>query len=664
MAETIILDPGEVATGRTALDITPWIKADGIDWADAEIAQYAAEAQRGQIPVDYRLPNRQVSIPLVLQAKGGTAFETVRANFQAKAALFQREGGWIKRVTSAGSAVWADVQNATLKLSGSWSQAHKGYDVEASLGLELTPDFYGAEVTLADHVETTAAEIRFTETGIDGDYPGRVRIVVDNDEAQNQLGLIWSFRSRHYSSSGLATPVYEGESLTVLDAASSVALTGASGGNAIRHNSLATTWTPVLSTDTSAFGPLVHTGTYRIWARVYSTSVDAATGAVPVQMRFVWDVGDLTLPEENSPVTIPGPSNFYLKDFGEVRLDAPPVGTHRWKGVFQAKGDVGGENVYIDRVWILNADEGYGALRAPVNASQGLSTFLGRDDFNQTAGALTGKTAPLGGVWVGAGDADDYAVETTGKTAQRASVFDVAANGRWATLNLNLTTTLVQVSFKTSNEVAVCSGLVARYIDSANHLRAYVNRSTLSVVKRVTGTDTTIATATVPLYTAGPTYTMQMSVDTTGRVFVWYGAGPDPPLVVTGTDSVLATAGALATGDPGVYDEKTGADNVTRNYDSFVVWAPTLDAVLFASQSAELRHDGMFREDSTGTAYGPVSHVTGDLPRLPPSGLENRTTEVLIKASRGDLEGLPDAGIDNISARITYRPSWLTVPGT
>jgi hypothetical protein len=96
---------------------------------------------------------------------------------------------------------------------------------------------------------------------------------------------------------------------------------------------------------------------------------------------------------------------------------------------------------------------------------------------------------------------------------------------------------------------------------------------------------------------------------------------------------------------------------VTRSFDNFTSWSPSPDAVLHPSQSAELRTDGMFREDVSGTAYGPVSHVIGDLPRLPPT--LGGTTEVFIKASRGDFGQLPDTGIDDISARISYRPCWL-----
>lgn len=102
----------------------------------------------------------------------------------------------------------------------------------------------------------------------------------------------------------------------------------------------------------------------------------------------------------------------------------------------------------------------------------------------------------------------------------------------------------------------------------------------------------------------------------------------------------------------------------TRTYDNFVAYVPIGDAVLFASQSAELRTDGIIRETAVGGSYGPVSAPAGDLPRLPPSGLENRLVEVLVKPSRGDLDTLPDSAIDDVSVQVFYRPCWLFVPGS
>jgi predicted transcriptional regulator len=64
MAETIVLDPAAVATSRTSVDITAFVSSEGIDWGDAAIEAYMADAERGSTVVDFRIPNRIVTIPL------------------------------------------------------------------------------------------------------------------------------------------------------------------------------------------------------------------------------------------------------------------------------------------------------------------------------------------------------------------------------------------------------------------------------------------------------------------------------------------------------------------------------------------------------------------------------------------------------------------------
>jgi hypothetical protein len=168
-----------------------------------------------------------------------------------------------------------------------------------------------------------------------------------------------------------------------------------------------------------------------------------------------------------------------------------------------------------------------------------------------------------------------------------------------------------------------------------------------------------------PITTASTSSTrrLQLLVDAAGRWMVWAGV-PDTalPLLIQGQDSAFATGGGLASGKPGFYDYRADGLALTRNYDNFAAWVPPVDAVIHASQSLQLTTEGMFREDSGGAAYGPVSWVEGDLPRIPPAHPEARTMELFLKASRGDLQDLPDSGIDDISARMTYRPCSLYVP--
>ena len=229
-----------------------------------------------------------------------------------------------------------------------------------------TPDWYGAEITLDDKTETAALALTTVlkqsaaDAVIAGDYPARVRIVVDEDDGDTQLGLVWGFRSRYYDSAVTAALTYQAETLTPLDTAANGALTGASGGTAVTHSAVRTDWTAVVSTQTLSGGAhMTHRGTYRVWARCYSTRT------TPPAVRFVWKVGDLVNPVENTRKSIPAASNFYMLDLGEIRIDAAPAGTHRWQGQVEAIGATGGENVSVDAIHFVPVDDGYGVLRAP-----------------------------------------------------------------------------------------------------------------------------------------------------------------------------------------------------------------------------------------------------------------------------------------------------------
>jgi hypothetical protein len=84
------------------------------------------------------------------------------------------------------------------------------------------------------------------------------------------------------------------------------------------------------------------------------------------------------------------------------------------------------------------------------------------------------------------------------------------------------------------------------------------------------------------------------------------------------------------------------------------------DAVLYSERLAQARFDGSWREDTTTTAYAPISEATGDLFRLPPSGLEGRAAELFVKNSQGLLvPAAGDPGKDKLQAQVFYRPCYL-----
>jgi hypothetical protein len=512
-----------------------------------------------------------------------------------------------------------------------------------------------------------------TLTLTDPTYPGRVRIVVDEDQGNIQMGLLWGIRSRYYDSAATAALTYEAEALTPLDAAgtaSSGIPSGSSGGTVVQHPAIGTDWTPVLSTRMRAgTADLTHQGTYRVWVRAYSGA------STPPALRLAWDVGDLAFPVLNTRKQIPGSGNYFMVDLGEIRLDAIPTGAHRWQGVIQALGTTGSEDVVLDHICFQPIDDGAGRLTANLNSDPGLAGAVARDAFAQTAGTLTGKVMPLGGTWAGAGGTADFSLNTTDHVAQRTFAADTPSleSGRFALAGTaTYASSLVSIDFKTTATTPVqWQGPVARYTDTNNCAYAVwrPDIAKLELYKRIAGSSTSLTGLKTPpsgtpvALVPNMWFTLRLAILATGDWFVFFGpTGGLIQLVQTGRDTDLATGGTLQAGRVGFRDSALSGP-VTRSYDRFIAWPASFDATLFANRSAELRTEGMFRQDTTGTAYGPAPHV-GDLPRIPPSGLENRKVELFLKASRGDFDQIADSAIDDLSARVSYRPTWLLVPGS
>ncbi len=652
----LLLDPVEVSESRIALSLNAGAirpMEEGPDWGDATIEAFMAEQAIGQVPVDYRIPNRIVRIPLLLGAEIAGFHEALR-RLRAKTALLQREGGWLRR-----GNLYADVVNASLALPDRYE--HLSYEIDVVLTLECIPEFYGVEEELTSHVEVDRSTVVFTEASIKGDFPARARLIVSEFQGQYQRGLAWAYRCRHYDTASTAQLRYRAQDLTPLGSSTLVSLAGSASPSVVRQTVGSAGWSPLLMTDITD-GALTHTGSYRVFARVHTL----ATSAAP-QFRLTWNVGDLTLPVINEGFTIYSPDQYFIADLGEVRLDPAPIGSHRWHGQVQAKGTYGNATVFVDEVWLQPLDEGAGLLRAPLTTSS-YTTHIARDEFDQSAGALTGKTLPTGQTWGFAGAVGDWTV--TGGTAVRAGAVDANLDsGRFAIAGSTYYGDIaVQANFTRTSPATFASGVIrqgvfCRWTDTNNYLLAVLETTFggvpqpyyMKLLKRKAGT-------TYILYSAlwGRDPNVRLQASTSGHYGMWvYGGSNATPPVVVGADADLATGGALAAGQHGLYEANTMTSGFIRVTDNFESWAPDADAVMYPSRSCEVRWDGMFRETNDTNRYGPVSVVEGDLARLPVGGLEQRVTEVFVKGSRGDFDRLPDSGIDNVAVSLKYRPCYL-----
>ena len=94
----------------------------------------------------------------------------------------------------------------------------------------------GPEVDLGDNTETTLPWLVFTEASVPGTWPGRGRLVIDNDSSTAQAWVIWGIQSRYYSAAASAALAWQAESLTALSgSATNAGPAGASGASVMRN---------------------------------------------------------------------------------------------------------------------------------------------------------------------------------------------------------------------------------------------------------------------------------------------------------------------------------------------------------------------------------------------------------------------------------------------
>jgi hypothetical protein len=594
-----------------------------------------------------------------LAATGGPRLQKIVFALQQKVDKIRRECGTLKRTLPSGTTITFNVLNATLEIANDRRMV-ANQRTEAVLTFECLPAGLGDWITLSAHTETTNPCLVFTETGIKGDLPALGKLVITEADADDQAFLMWGIQSRYYSSSVDAALFYEAEARTAMGGSATAAgPSGASGGgsNVMRSAGLTTSYLAILSTQATGGGNhLAHIGDYRVWARVQTPT--ANTGAVSLAME--WAEGDFRRWTRNDATTFPADhwdNTWRLVDLGQVSLTQVAQGTQRWEGRVIAKSTVVGDKVDVDCLFLVPITEGSGQVRGLIQAASP-TAFLARDEFDQAAGTLAGKTLPVGGTWASGGDPDDLSVETTGHTAQRTAVSDGAYHFAIAGTT-TAAPTAVQVDFKSSAQnTNVNQGVFARYVDANNYVAAYFFPALVYLDEVVAGTARRLGYVFRTDVTAGSWYTIKLMIDSSERCVVYFGAQGSvlSPIIYGNADN------ATATGKFGIFDSNSSATANTRNYDNFLAWSPPDDAAMFASQSLEIRHDRVLREDSAGTLWPPPSKYEGDYLRIPPSQRGSRTLQVIVKGSRSDPDVGPDSGIDDITATLSYRPRYLILP--
>lgn len=667
--EGIILDPVSEDPANVQLDLV-----DNVSYALLSHAYpppprdsiFVSSADtEGEAPVQHRYRNREISVTLRVTGASQSDILTRLGYLEQKAAKVNREGGTLKRTLPSGDTIVFDL------LGGEGDPKFDRRFInllrsEVSLKFQAKPFGRGPEVALASHTESILPVLVFNEVAIKGDVPATARLVITEGGGKDQWWVVWGVQSRYYDPAASAGLFFEAEGRTLLGSGSTSAgdatYSPRAGNN--RVSAMATPnnqWQAILSTQAPGGGAhLSHVGDFQVFARVLAD----------VDVRLSWSVGDFRSFTSNAPTTVSSAGGPRLVDLGQVHIPKVASGTQRWQGRIEIRSP-NAYGMYIDYFFLAPVSEGSGRASA-VQQFEAPVVFIARDEFNQTAGALAGKTLPVGGTWASNGPGtNDFTVDTTRKKATRTNVIG-GGSDRYATAG---TTPYASVYVQADIGITAAwstfdwAGVLARYVSQTSYLQAVFDTSTNSVPSLVVSKN--VVGSFVELYRSPPLLvnpivndvSIRLLVDAAGHWFVWvFNAGSEPGAPLTsGQDQNLATGGTLAAGLPGITDRATQG-NATRTYDNFLVGTPTPDAALFASRQLEVRSDRANRQDAAGTTWTPPSKYEGDYIKIPPAGREGRSTRVIVKATRNDPVTMGDPGFDPITAQLFYTPRYLVVP--
>lgn len=646
----VTLDPGAAYEGtgieRAELSLNSGpilIEQAGADFGEAAIEAYMAQEKYGNAPVSYRVPNRTVTIPLGIGMKGTVAeAQEARRHLEQKVGLLQREGGVLLRERE-GNATFLDVVTAKLLIPDKFG-ASIGVEPNVLLTLECLPDFYGAQETL-DTIKGTGTVVSVLKASeatavLAGDLDARAECLISTP-TNGQNTLIWGVRSRYYDSAETAKLAYNGSELTPVNGAevpveSFIELPAAS--------QIESTWQPFTVTDLAATkAVLTHIGTYRVLARVYTYGLR--------RFRLKWDASGSATSTTNPAVTIPARRGYvtpatWLLDLGTVTVAPVPIGERFWRGSVELeRGTRSAEPVRLEELILQPLDDANGRLES------GLPVSVAGARFPRTAGRVEESKAPS--EWFAEGGTAWANPSGVAFGTSPASITKLEGDAQrlYCEEGAAVPTAMVPESIEVSIDVRtsgpgklgvsvwlVKEGVILNESEPQQALLGGGGRAeTLTFGGNLWGTTWTVA---------------ELNATNTGfLVFVSAGESVNVEM----SNATMTIVGPLGS-----------------------VFPTVADRVIFPGHNTALRFDDMLREDEKSKGYVPIGLQYGDLLRLPPSGMEQRPVEIMVRGSRGRLlspggvrseeqtieesqwiESAPDAGLDELTVEPSYWPSYI-----
>jgi hypothetical protein len=663
-AESWVLDGVPLTSGTfTLMELSADPPRERQDWITAADSESAAL---------FRQPkheNRVITMKLrvAAQVSMDTALDQVAALVTKLRAASASAAGvglvWTNSTrTRTFTVLSGEITEMPIALSGegySWLLQRPVVTVE----MKCNPYWLGTE-TLTSSTSTSTPFVTLEVAGVTGDVPALGRLIITDTATQSRRFVEWGLEGPLTYNSGTSLIVDSDSMVTSGFSGSQTSTTDAYDPNASGNNSILG-GAYLQAAALCGTGNQTHVGSFRVRGRIMSALANSA------MFRLSWQAGDG--PFTPNPWVVPRTTfNWEEHDLGTITV---PTGSGRWTGRVEVAlnpANLGplGTGVYLDYLTLVPVSDGYGKARASYSYSSGV--IAAYDQFSSTTAgvALNARAAPAGGTWATSGDATDFvfadnfnATTADGVESIARSTSAAETSGRFAILGAtNYTDTQVDVRARIG---AVTIGkeqyAIARWVDSSNYLRLVVPLSgDVKLETVVAGTVATLAQSFGWTRALQTSYRLRLIAYASGRVIGQVLSDAGAVLVdLNAASSALATAGALATGKPGLCDRSTSAIGGARNFTEFIVSTPVAEPItLYSGRNMQIRYDTVYRQDSTGTYTGAPPSYRGSRFTLPVG-----TSRVLALARRNDLETNNSANVtDSTQIQVGWTPRGLAVP--
>lgn len=583
--------------------------------------------------------------------------------------------GTLKRTLNNGDVILFDVLDAMVEVPADWQFLHVN-NVECTLSLTCKPLGRGpTEETAVSFSETSLPEAVFTVTDVKGDVPALGRLVIEDDSGNDQWFVHWGCQPPNtYPGTATANTTaalgYQAEAMTALNGATATALSGASGGTALKLADVGSSYQAIVGTDLSGTA-LTHVGNYRVWARLMAGAGSGTAHAGTVDVRLEWRPSAAGKYAANEATTIlpEQGGQIVYRDLGMVRVPKVSSGVQQWDGRIVARSTTATDDVWVDRVFLVPVDAGYGEGRMVAPSGETPAQYVARDEFTTGTATLAGSVLTTGGTWsvTGGGTftmASGSAVNNGTAHSYSGTSFALAGTTEYDAVHVEAHVTPGGLLYGST----AAAGIMARYVGTADYVGAILHTTssayTWRAYKVVGGTVSTLGQyiTTPTSFVETNAGTLGLDIDRQGRWAMVYNTAT----LASGQDSDMATGGTLDAGRVGLLDSAGGTTSIIargpRAWDNLLAWQPEFDAAVFGSRQAQITSTAATHQDSSGSAIAPIADYQGTYLRVPAEGMEGGTARFFVRPCRNLPDTMSDPGIDDISGTVYYTPLYWAIP--